>query len=60
MFKETRVVRLIDLAHRTLVYLAYSTRVVEGSPSIAFRPSLSCGGSHDERERDEKVWARRG
>ena len=32
VFKETRVVRLIDLAHRTLVYLAYSTRVVEGSP----------------------------
>ena len=26
VFKETRVVRLIDLAHRTLVYLAYSTR----------------------------------
>ena len=32
VFKETRVVRLVDLAHRTLVYLAYSTRVVEGSP----------------------------
>jgi CreA protein len=32
IFKETRVVRLVDLAHRTLVYLAYSTRVVEGSP----------------------------
>jgi CreA protein len=32
IFKETRVVRMVDLAHRTLVYLAYSTRVVEGSP----------------------------
>jgi len=32
VFKEMRVVRLVDLAHRTLVYLAYSTRVVEGSP----------------------------
>ena len=32
LFKETRVVRIVDLAHRTLVYLAYSTRVVEGSP----------------------------
>jgi len=32
LFKETRVVRMVDLAHRTLVYLAYSTRVVEGSP----------------------------
>ena len=32
IFKETHVVRMVDLAHRTLVYLAYSTRVVEGSP----------------------------
>jgi CreA protein len=32
LFKETQVVRMVDLAHRTLVYLAYSTRVVEGSP----------------------------
>ena len=32
IFKETQVVRMVDLAHRTLVYLAYSTRVVEGSP----------------------------
>ncbi len=32
IFKETQVVRLVDLTHRTLVYLAYSTRVVERSP----------------------------
>jgi CreA protein len=32
IFKETQVVRMVDLAHRTLVYLAYSTRGVEGSP----------------------------
>jgi CreA protein len=32
ILKETQVVRLVDLTHRTLVYLAYSTRVVEGSP----------------------------
>src|ERR687884_843314 len=32
LFKETRVVRMVDLAHRTLVYLAYSARVIEGSP----------------------------
>jgi CreA protein len=31
-FKETRVMRLVDRARRTLVYLAYSTKVVEGSP----------------------------
>ena len=32
LFKQTRVVRLVDRTRRTLVYLAYSTRVVEGSP----------------------------
>src|SRR5262252_4854639 len=32
IFKTTRGVRMVDLPHRTLVYLAYSTRVVEGSP----------------------------
>jgi CreA protein len=32
IFKTTRVVRMVDLPHRTLVYLAYSTRIVEGSP----------------------------
>jgi CreA protein len=32
LFKETRVVRIVDRARRTLVYLAYSTKVVEGSP----------------------------
>jgi CreA protein len=32
LFKETRVVRLVDQARRTIVYLAYSTKVVEGSP----------------------------
>ena len=32
LFKETQVVRMVDLTRRTLVYLAYSTRVVEGSP----------------------------
>ena len=32
VFKQTRVVRLVDRTRRTLVYLAYSTRVVEGSP----------------------------
>ena len=32
IFKETQVVRMVDLTRQTLVYLAYSTRVVEGSP----------------------------
>jgi len=31
IFKQTRVVRLVDRARRTLFYLAYSTKVVEGS-----------------------------
>jgi CreA protein len=32
IFKETSVLRFVDRARRTLVYLAYSTKVVEGSP----------------------------
>jgi CreA protein len=32
LFKQTHVVRMVDRARRTLLYLAYSTKVVEGSP----------------------------
>jgi CreA protein len=32
VFKQTRVVRMVDKTRRTLIYLAYSTKVVEGSP----------------------------
>jgi CreA protein len=32
IFKATRVVRFYDKKRNTLVYLAYSTKVVEGSP----------------------------
>lgn len=32
LLKQTRVVRMVDQTRRTLVYLAYSTKVVEGSP----------------------------
>jgi CreA protein len=32
LFKQTRVVRMVDRTRRTLLYLAYSTKVVEGSP----------------------------
>lgn len=47
LFKETRVVRLVDRARRTLVYLAYSTKVVEGSPfnSISTVPVMPWQGS---------------
>jgi CreA protein len=47
LFKETRVVRLVDRARRTLVYLAYSTKVVEGSPfnSISSVPVMPWPGS---------------
>ena len=46
LFKETRVVRLVDRARRTLVYLAYSTKVVEGSPfnSISSVPVMPWQG----------------
>jgi CreA protein len=47
LFKETRVVRMVDRARRTLVYLAYSTKVVEGSPfnSISSVPVMPWPGS---------------
>jgi CreA protein len=46
LFKETRVVRLVDRARRTLVYLAYSTKVVEGSPfnSLSSVPVMPWSG----------------
>ncbi len=35
VFKETRVVRFLDRKRNVLVYVAYSTRVIEGSPMNA-------------------------
>jgi CreA protein len=33
LFKETRVVRMWDEVHRTLVYLAISRKLIEGAPA---------------------------
>ena len=33
LFKETRVLRLWDEAHRTLVYLAISRKLIDGAPA---------------------------
>jgi CreA protein len=35
MFKETRVVRMFDRKRNTLIYLSYSTKMVDGSPMNA-------------------------
>jgi CreA protein len=32
LFKKLRVVRMVDKARNTLVYLTYSDRVIDGSP----------------------------
>ncbi|MGA1327777.1 MAG: CreA family protein [Rubrivivax sp.] len=47
LFKETRIVRLWDETHRTLVYLAISRRVIEGAPanSISTVPVMPWGGA---------------
>ena len=34
-FKKTRIYRLIDKAHNTLVYLAISSKIINGSPANA-------------------------
>jgi CreA protein len=46
LFKETRIVRLWDEAHRTLVYLAISRKLIEGAPanSISTVPVMPWGG----------------
>jgi CreA protein len=46
LFKETSVVRIVDRVRQTLVYLAYSTKVVEGSPfnSISSVPVMPWQG----------------
>ncbi len=40
IFKKIRIVRMVDTARNTLVYLTYSDRVIEGSPqnSVAAVP----------------------
>lgn len=46
LFKETRVIRLWDEAHRTLVYLAISRKLIDGAPanSISTVPIMPWGG----------------
>lgn len=46
LFKETRVVRMWDEVHRTLVYLAISRRLIEGAPanSLSTVPVMPWGG----------------
>ncbi len=45
LFKETKVVRLWDKAHNTLVYLAISRKLIEGAPanSISTVPVMPWG-----------------
>jgi CreA protein len=35
LFKRLRIVRMVDSARNTLVYLTYSDRLVDGSPQNA-------------------------
>lgn len=45
LFKETRVMRLWDQAHNTLIYLAISRKLIEGAPvnSISTVPVMPWG-----------------
>ncbi len=51
LFKETRVMRLFDKAHNTLVYLAISRKLIEGAPtnSISTVPVMPWGTVSDQR-----------
>jgi CreA protein len=46
LFKETQVMRLWDDAHKTLVYLAISRKLIDGAPanSISTVPVMPWGG----------------
>jgi CreA protein len=46
LFKETRVMRLWDDAHKTLVYVAISRKLIDGAPanSISTVPVMPWGG----------------
>ncbi len=46
LFKETRIIRMWDEAHNTLVYLAISRRLIEGAPANAIStvPIMPWGG----------------
>ena len=46
LFKETRIIRMWDEAHRTLVYLAISRKLIEGAPanSLSTVPVMPWGG----------------
>ena len=46
LFKETRVVRMWDAAHKTLVYVAISRKLIDGAPanSISTVPVMAWGG----------------
>jgi CreA protein len=46
LFKETRVVRMWDASHRTLVYIAISRKLIDGAPanSISTVPVMAWGG----------------
>lgn len=46
LFKETRVIRMWDAAHKTLVYVAISRKLIDGAPanSISTVPVMAWGG----------------
>ncbi len=46
LFKETRIIRMWDEVHRTLVYLAISRKLIEGAPanSLSTVPVMPWGG----------------
>ncbi len=47
VFKSLQVVRFYDVKRNALAYLAYSDKVVEGSPKTRLARFLSCRGGNN-------------
>jgi len=43
-FKERRVIRMVDVKRNTLVYLTYSTKLIDGSPQSSISTVVVGGG----------------
>ena len=58
-FKATRIYRLIDVKHNTLVYLAISSKIVNGCRRMHHAPCRSWPGRESDSDEDRRTLRRR-